>query len=206
MPTFSRREMLISSMSITAIGDAFGQASAVPKATQDLSVAADQWMTNALQTRAATTTLNFSRFADPIYFLLKPIGWKPGKDQPQLKPVTARAGFVTDLASVPQPFWSLLRPDGDYAYAAILHDYLYWTQERPKEEADTILKLAMEDFDVQPVKVAAIYEAVKRLGDSAWKSNAAAKAKGERRFLSLYPADPTIRWAAWKLNPNVFGS
>ncbi len=35
------------------------------------------------------------------------------------------AGFVTDLASVPRIFWTLLPPDGKYAKAAIIHDYLY---------------------------------------------------------------------------------
>ncbi|ECG8634089.1 DUF1353 domain-containing protein, partial [Salmonella enterica subsp. salamae] len=35
------------------------------------------------------------------------------------------AGFVTDLATIPRIFWSLMPPDGKYAKAAIIHDYLY---------------------------------------------------------------------------------
>lgn len=34
-------------------------------------------------------------------------------------------GFVTDLASVPRPFWSILPPFGHYDRAAIIHDFLY---------------------------------------------------------------------------------
>lgn len=48
------------------------------------------------------------------------------------------AGFVTDLASVPRIFWTLLPPDGKYAKAAIIHDYLYDNALRTKKEADRI--------------------------------------------------------------------
>lgn len=33
-------------------------------------------------------------------------------------------GFVTDGASVPNVFWSLLPPWGEYGQASVLHDYL----------------------------------------------------------------------------------
>jgi hypothetical protein len=32
-------------------------------------------------------------------------------------------GFVTDLASVPRVFWSILPPDGTYERAAVVHDW-----------------------------------------------------------------------------------
>ena len=161
--------------------------------------AMDFWMKQAMTDRSPVNSLNFSRFADPMYFLLKPIGWKPDQGQQPFVSVTVPSGFVTDLASIPRLFWSALRPDGDYAYAAIIHDYLYWTQDRPKDEADLILKLAMEDFDVSPAKVLAIYQAVRLLGDSAWQSNAKLKREGEKRILRRFPSDPTVRWDIWKL-------
>lgn len=34
-------------------------------------------------------------------------------------------GFKTDISSVPRLFWVMLAPDGDFALAAIIHDYLY---------------------------------------------------------------------------------
>ena len=61
-------------------------------------------------------------------------------------------------------FYSLLRPDGDYTYPAIIHDYLYWTQDRSREAADDIFKFGMEDFAISKVKIVAIYEAVRLAG------------------------------------------
>ncbi len=155
--------------------------------------------------RAPTSTVVFSRFADPMFFLYAPIGWKPNPDQVgQAAPVQVPAGFVTDLASIPRPFWTFLRPDGRYAYAAIVHDYLYWTQERPRAEADLILKFAMEDFDVGAATIATIYNAICAAGGLAWRNNAALKAKGEKRILKRWPNDPRITWEEWKRQPDVF--
>jgi len=41
--------------------------------------------------------------------------------------ITVPAGFVTDLASVPRPFWRFFPPAGDYAAAAVVHDWFYRT-------------------------------------------------------------------------------
>lgn len=92
--------------------------------------------------------------------------------------MTVLPGFVTDFASISRIFWSILRPDGVYAYAAVVHDYLYWTQMRSREESDTILKMAMEDFDVDRVTVSTIYEAVRLGGQTSWSENADKKAQG----------------------------
>lgn len=40
----------------------------------------------------------------------------------------------------------------------------------------------MEDFQVPKLKIEAIYDAVHKFGDAAWKANAALKASGESRF------------------------
>lgn len=162
----------------------------------------DTWM---MVPKAPGGRLELGRFADPMYFLGLPISWKPNPDQVgKFAAVTVPTGFVTDLASIPQPFWSLLRPDGRYAYAAIVHDYLYWTQERPREEADQILKFAMQDFSINVATIAAIYEAVHLAGSSAWRKNAELKARGEKRILKQWPEDPRVTWAQWKERPDVF--
>lgn len=130
--------------------------------------------------------------------------WTPNEGQ-QYKMVKVPAGFVTDLTSVPQWAWSSgVRPEGPYAYAAIIHDYLYWDQTRPKEEADSIFLLAMEDSKVDATLRRTIYEAVRLGGLSAWRRNAKLKAEGEKRFLRQYPSDFTIGWAEWKLRQGVF--
>ncbi len=154
----------------------------------------------------ATGALRLGRFRDPMYFLMDPIDWRPsGDDDPALPHVTVPTGFVTDLASIPRVFWSLLRPDGDYVYAAIIHDFLYWTQTTSKAAADTVLKIAMRDFNVSGPVVMAIYEGVSLGGRSAWTGNAKLKARGERRILTAFPSDPKTSWAKWKAQPGVFG-
>ena len=165
----------------------------------------DQWMREWMKrAKDVEGALYMTRFADPVYVLTKPIAWKPNPGQESYAPVNVPIGFVTDFASVPRAFWSLLRPDGEYAYAAVIHDYLYWFQERPKEVADMVFKFAMQDFKIDALTVGAIYKAVEKGGKSAWNENAKLKGKGEKRVLKRFPEDPRIRWAEWKKQPNVF--
>lgn len=171
---------------------------------------ADRWMNTWMERwrrlpQIPGGTLHVSRFKDPMYFLLKPISWKPNPDQAAAHQlVEAPTGFVTDFASIPRVFWSLLRPDGDYTYPAIIHDYMYWDQTRPKAEADTILLFGMQDFKIDRATRTTIYKAVKNFGGAAWDENARLKAQGEKRILKQYPDDPTVTWEEWKKKPGVF--
>lgn len=74
------------------------------------------------------------------------------------------AGFVTDLASVPRIFWTLLPPDGKYAKAAIIHDYLYDNALRTKKEADLIFLDGMTVLGVPKWKRTVMYWAVRMFG------------------------------------------
>jgi hypothetical protein len=164
----------------------------------------EEWMDSWIKgQRDPEGVLQMSKFADAMYFLVEPIGWKPNPGD-KLPSVNVPRGFVTDLASIPRPFFSLLRPDAEYAYAAIVHDYLYWTQKHPRATADLILRRGMEDFKVPTATVVTIYEAVRAGGQLAWNSNATLKKQGERRILKRFPTDPRTRWAEWKKQPNVF--
>ncbi|AZE48261.1 hypothetical protein C4K04_2588 [Pseudomonas chlororaphis] len=131
------------------------------------------------------------------------ISWEPNAGQ-TLQRVNVPEGFVTDLTSIPRLFWQALRPEGRYAYAAVVHDYLYWTQTRPREEADQILKFAMEDSRVDARTVDAIYQAVRLFGKNSWDNNAHLKASGEKRFLRRFPDDFTTSWSDWRKQPDVF--
>ncbi len=148
--------------------------------------------------------LQISRFKDPMYFLLRSIKWRPNPGQEKYQPVEVPTGFVTDFASIPRVFWSLLRPDGDYAYAAVIHDHLYWTQTRTREESDEIFKFAMEDFRVHSTAIKTIYSTVRLAGWAPWKQNWQLREKGEKRVLRKFPADPRITWANWKRRADVF--
>ncbi len=165
----------------------------------------DRWM-KVWMTRGYQGPLVLSRFVDPIYFLYSPIKWIPPKTvhDPQLSAFTVPRGFVTDLASIPRIFWSALRPDGNYAYSAILHDYLYWTQSRPRKVADAILRQSMSDFHVPPPTIATIYEAVRLGGQKSWDQNQRLKSQGESRILRTFPEDPAVSWATWKADKSHF--
>ncbi|EAP2902404.1 DUF1353 domain-containing protein [Salmonella enterica subsp. enterica serovar Chester] len=74
------------------------------------------------------------------------------------------AGFITDLATIPRIFWSLMPPDGRYAKAAIIHDYLYDNALRTKYEADRIFLDGMTVLGVPRWKRTIIYWAVRLFG------------------------------------------
>jgi hypothetical protein len=164
----------------------------------------DEWISS--RQRASDDPLHIGRFKEPVYFLLRPISWKPGADSPaRLEAVEAPTGFVTDFASIPWQFWSLLRPDGEYTYPAIIHDYLYWSQTRPKNVADEIFRASMQDFNLSAATIATLYNAVRLGGQSAWDGNAELKRKGEKRILkpdAFPPARAT--WSDWKKRTDVF--
>ncbi|EJP3881269.1 DUF1353 domain-containing protein [Salmonella enterica] len=73
------------------------------------------------------------------------------------------AGFVTDLATIPRIFWTILPPDGKYAKAAIIHDYLYDNALRTKKEADLIFLDGMTVLGVPRLKRKVMYWAVRCL-------------------------------------------
>jgi hypothetical protein len=152
--------------------------------------AADVWMRTWIDnvtlpdgTKAPRNTLHLTRFADPVYVVTKEMGWDPNPDQQGYMPVRVPVGFVTDFASIPRPFWSMLKPDGLYSYAAIVHDYLYWQQTVQRATADEIFKFAMQDFKISSAIVDTIYLAVRGFGGSDWDQNLKLKESGERRVL-----------------------
>jgi hypothetical protein len=199
----SRRTFLTlaGQLTVTVASGAFAQTATSASSYADQE-AADKWIQQWIQSLgAAEGALVLGRFADRIYFLRKQIGWTPDPGQSPSK-VQVPEGFVTDFASIPRIFWSLLPPDGLYTYAAIIHDYLYWNQSVSREEADLVLRYAMEDFHVDAVTINTIYAGVRAGGSFAWKDNAALKKAGEKRILKLYPEDPTVRWIDWKQRPD----
>lgn len=165
-----------------------------------------QWMDSwtGIRARDPVGGLFVYRFREPMWALLKPIGWVPDDPASKLQPVSVPSGFVTDFASIPRAFYSLLRPDGEYTYPAIVHDYLYWTQLRTRSESDDVFRLMMQEFKIGSGTVRIIYNAVRKFGQSAWDKNAELRKKGEKRILAKFPDDPRITWEDWKRQPKVF--
>lgn len=81
------------------------------------------------------------------------------------------AGFVTDFASVPQIFWNILPPWGQYGKAAVLHDFLYKTQPVTRALCDSIFLEAMYSLSVPYWKRIAIYLGVRLGGMKAWEGH-----------------------------------
>lgn len=201
---------LISSSAIVGFTGAALQSAAQekPPAPSERQLSIEEWMDDWMEKKAGGKALSgrlfLSRFVEPIYFLTEPISWKPAVGQVGYPPVKVPKGFVTDFASIPQIFWTLLRPDGVYAHAAIVHDFLYWSQSTSRQTADSIFKIAMQDLKVTPIKVATLYDTVRLVGGASWRENAAMKARGEKRILKKFPDDPTTRWKDWKTRTDVF--
>jgi hypothetical protein len=87
--------------------------------------------------------------------------------------VIVPAGYVTDLASIPRFAWSLgFAPDGPWAKAAVVHDYLYATRglsgRYSRAQADGILDQAMAALGVPAWRRAVIWAAVRLGGAGGW--------------------------------------
>ncbi len=138
-------------------------------------------------------------FADfDYYYIDGTMHWEPDPRQ-KYPTVTVDTGFCTDLTSVPQVFWTALPKTGRYAYAAVIHDYLYWTQTTSRNTADEILLAVMKDTKVSDLTAQAIYQGVRAGGNSAWAANAKSKASGEKRFLIEFPKKgQLVSWQEWK--------
>lgn len=93
-------------------------------------------------------------------------------------------GFITDFASVPRPLWNVYPPWGKYGCAAIVHDWLYWTQTTTREIADAVLGEAMICSGCDKVTEADIYAAVALFGEFAWDSNARLKKSGYTKLFT----------------------
>jgi hypothetical protein len=117
-------------------------------------------------------------------------------------------GFVTDFASIPQAFWSFgLSAHGRYSKAAIVHDYLYWTQGCSREQADNLLMIAMKESSVDTGQRIAIYEGVRLGGGQPWLNNADERQKGMIRIVpeAALGFGPEVVWRDYRstLPPSV---
>jgi len=95
------------------------------------------------------------------------------------------AGFVTDLASVPDLAEPLLPRNGEYSTAAIIHDYLYWTQACTREQSDNLMSIVMKETGVVGWKDLLIHSAVRLGGQRPWDLNRERKADGVIRIVNV---------------------
>ena len=157
------------------------------------------------KTRGLAGPSVIGRFADSTYFLVKPVVWRPDTVQARNLPViTVPAGFVFAFDSIPQVYYSVVRPDDSSFMPVVIHEYLYWTQTLSRRDSDEVFRLAMLDLGLAPSTVSAIYTAVAKFGQEAWDENTRLKREGEKRILKITPTDPTATWSSWKQRSRVF--
>lgn len=78
----------------------------------------------------------------------------------------APGGAVTDGASIPRIFWTIWGSpfDGDYRYAAVIHDRYCITKSEPSEEVHRMFYEACLAGGVGRIKARLMYFAVSRFG------------------------------------------
>ena len=92
------------------------------------------------------------------------------------KTITVTAGLVTDFGSIPRPAWDLLDPeDPIVGWPSVVHDYLYTCKGTlpdgstyTREQADSVLREAMEVCGAGHFIREAVYEAVQTFGGGHW--------------------------------------
>ena len=120
-------------------------------------------------------------FAEGQHFkLIRPLVVRFGEGADSL---VIPAGFVSDFATIPQIAQSLISKLGPHIRAAIVHDYLYWSQCCSRHEADAIFSKMMKDLGVPWLTRTALYISVANFGRKAWYENARHRAAGLPRVV-----------------------
>jgi len=83
--------------------------------------------------------------------------------------IVVPAGMETDLATIPRFFHRIFSPDGPWAKASVLHDFLYRTQLVTRCLADAMFFEAMESLEVRAWQKWTIYLAVRCFGRRAYR-------------------------------------
>lgn len=108
------------------------------------------------------------------WLLLAPlkVSWSYGPPIANETEFTAPAGFITDLASIPRIFRSIIPVVGRQTAPAIIHDYLYETQPCERALADAWFYSAMLSEGVNWPRAYAAYLAVRLGGWKPWNAYA----------------------------------
>ncbi len=104
--------------------------------------------------------------------------------------ITLPRGFVSNLASVPQPLQWIVPVNGRHRAGAILHDLGFVLQDRPRDQVDLLFLQAMEDLGVRATQRWAMYAAVRVGGWRPWRYNARQRADDLDAFLAQYNLGP----------------
>ena len=86
--------------------------------------------------------------------------------------ITVPEGFITDFASIPKGVrWIIGGPLGKYSKAAVIHDFLFATQQRSFRETNKIFLEGMKVLGVPWWRRTILYSAVATGGFISWMSS-----------------------------------
>lgn len=97
----------------------------------------------------------------PLYVLTNDLVYIVGSPENPVAKITVPSGFITDFASVPWPIDLLFKPDGDYAAAAVIHDFLVQNKRVSFMVVDALFFEAELVLKVNKILARAFYYAVR---------------------------------------------
>ena len=86
--------------------------------------------------------------------------------------ITVPRGFITDLASIPQALRGVIDTNGVSRSPAVLHDYLYCIQDRPREQCDDLMIEALRSRGASRLECDVIYFGIRLGGSVGWDNRA----------------------------------
>ena len=114
-----------------------------------------------------TTELVVDKIGPNSWILLEKFEYHIGS-YPSENVIKVPIGFITDFASIPKIFWSIIGPNGTHGKAAVLHDYCYATACYGKFKSDCIFLEAMKVLNVPLIDRVTLFTAVVLFGWGAW--------------------------------------
>lgn len=103
--------------------------------------------------------------------LLKEFSYHVGEETSD-EVITVPVGFITDFASIPRLFWTLIGPPaGEYGKAAVIHDFLYHIQTTTRKYADEVFYEAMQVLGVPFWKRWLMYHSVRTFAWIPWNAH-----------------------------------
>lgn len=100
----------------------------------------------------------------PWWRVLSRFGYQPKNGET----IWVLPGFDTDLTSVPRLFWVLFPRDGAYRKAAVIHDWLYDSQEMSRYDADIMFCEIMEYQRINRTTRYTMFLMLRSFGWLAW--------------------------------------
>lgn len=83
--------------------------------------------------------------------------------------ITVPAEFITNFASVPRIFWSIIPPVGPLAFPAVVHDYIYTIHPAGRKWADAVFRQACKECGASWFTRWAAWASLRVFGRSAWQ-------------------------------------